>query len=88
MMKKMLLFFVLALVLFLASCGESPDTYLMGDIIVQSDEGARVWLNNNNVGTVDSTGELTIPRVRAGTHTLRARVDGKEDIVKQIIVIP
>jgi hypothetical protein len=48
----------------------------LGSIIVHTEEGATVWLDEVRRGVTDDAGKLTIEKVAAGRHTLRVRAQG------------
>ncbi len=45
-----------------------------------------IWLDNLRYGTVKENGELTIKNLKAGSHSLRARLLGKHELAQTIIV--
>ncbi len=53
---------------------------------VKAESGTIIWLNNLRYGTVADSGEITINNLKAGTHSLRARLVGKHELTQPVIV--
>ena len=61
-------------------------TDLGGVVRVKAPTGAAVWLDNSVRGTIDTSGELLLNGVSAGTHALRTTARGKVDDLRNITV--
>lgn len=57
-------------------------------LLVKSEPGAIVWVDNLRYGTVPESGELTIKSLKAGAHKLRARLQGKREVTQLIQTKP
>ncbi len=53
---------------------------------VKAESGSIIWLDNLRYGTIADSGEITINNLKAGTHSLRARLVGKHELTQSIIV--
>ena len=54
---------------------------------MRTEPGASLWLDSASRGTVDANGELSLPQVPPGWHTLRVAAPGKIDGVLSINVV-
>ncbi len=53
---------------------------------VKAETGTIIWLDNLRYGTIADSGELTINNLKPGTHSLRARLLGKRELIQPVIV--
>ena len=53
---------------------------------IKAEPGTIIWIDNLRYGTIADSGELTINNLKAGTHSLRARLLGKRELTQTIIV--
>jgi tetratricopeptide (TPR) repeat protein len=53
-------------------------------LVVKSEPGAIIWVDNLRYGTVPQGGELTVKNLRAGSHTVRARLLGKRELIETV----
>ncbi len=60
---------------------------LTGTVVIETSPGAAVLLDDSSRGTTDSTGQLTLPEVTAGTHRLQVEATGKEKFGTEITVL-
>jgi tetratricopeptide (TPR) repeat protein len=49
--------------------------------------GAIVWVDSLRYGVVPESGELTVKNLRAGAHTVRARLKGKREITRTVRLV-
>lgn len=59
---------------------------LGGTVRIKAPTGATVWLDNSVRGTMDSSGELLLKAIPAGTHALRVTAPGKVDDLHTLTV--
>jgi formylglycine-generating enzyme required for sulfatase activity len=59
---------------------------LRGKIVIQTNAGAQVFLDNKSQGTADASGGLTIPDAPLGSHQLRISAANKQDLQQTITV--
>ena len=59
---------------------------MAGSILVQTSAGAEVFLDDSSKGTAGQSGQLMIPDVADGNHTLRVSLAGKRDYDKSVTV--
>jgi len=55
-------------------------------LVVSAPEGAVVWLDRLRYGTVGASEELAIYNLKPGTHSLRARLNGKREITHSVSI--
>jgi formylglycine-generating enzyme required for sulfatase activity len=65
----------------------APLADLAGTVVVQSSQGAAVFLDDSSRGTTDTHGQLSIPQVAPGSHELRISAPGKK-AYRQNITVP
>lgn len=51
-------------------------------LTVKTSPGAVIWVDSLRYGAVPESGELAINKIRAGAHTLRARLKGKREVAR------
>lgn len=73
------LFFLTSI--FVPAQSDDPPT-----LLVKAEAGTIVWVNNLRYGTVPDSGELTIRNLKAGSHKLRARLLGKRELTRTVII--
>ncbi|HZS07114.1 MAG TPA: tetratricopeptide repeat protein [Blastocatellia bacterium] len=54
---------------------------------VKTSPGTTIWLDGLRYGNVPASGELTIRNLRGGTHSLRARLKGKQEVTQTVTLI-
>jgi tetratricopeptide (TPR) repeat protein len=78
-LQSIRLFAMLALVVSIAA--QSPS---LASLIIKTSPETIIWVDNLRYGAVPSSGELTVKNLRAGSHTVRARLQGKREIAQTI----
>ena len=63
--------------------GQSPEPI---SLQIKSESGTIIWLDNLRYGTITDSGEITINNLKPGTHSLRARLLGKRELIQSVIV--
>ena len=53
---------------------------------VKAESGTIIWVDNLRYGSTNESGEITIHNLKAGTHSLRARLPGKRELTQPVIV--
>src|SRR5438045_285597 len=56
-------------------------------ISVKTTAGTTIWVDGLRYGNVPTGGELTIRNLRGGTHTMRARLKGEQEITQTVTLI-
>jgi hypothetical protein len=86
LMEPRIMIALLFLALILGSCDIMERDG--GSIVVNADEGTIIYINDRAVGTVDSSGTITIPDIKDATVSLRAVGLNNENIVKSVSITP
>ncbi len=64
----------------------APLVDLTGTVVVNTFQGAEIYLDDSDRGSADAQGQLPIPAVAVGPHELRVSADGKKTFREKIIV--
>jgi tetratricopeptide (TPR) repeat protein len=57
-------------------------------LVIKAEPGAVIWVDNLRYGTVPQSGELAVKNLRAGSHTVRARLLGKRELLETVQLKP
>jgi tetratricopeptide (TPR) repeat protein len=71
------------ILLALAPAARAQET---GALVVRTAPGAVVWVDSLRYGAVPDSGELTVRNLRAGAHTVRARLKGRREVAQPVTV--
>lgn len=55
-----------------------------GTLQIKAESGAIIWVDNLRYGAVPQNGELSIKNLRAGSHSVRARLLGKRELLETV----
>lgn len=78
-----------ALLVSVAACSpgwaqQNPTPAAPATLVIQTAPQTIIWVDALRYGAVPARGELTIKNLRAGAHTMRARLKGKREITQPI----
>lgn len=75
--------YIFCLLLLSYAQAQSPEPI---SLQIKSESGTIIWVDNLRYGTIAESGEITINNLKAGTHSLRARLLGKRELTQPVIV--
>src|SRR5262249_25314467 len=76
---------VLALGLAL-SANTSAQSDSTSSLLIQTFPDTIIWVDSLRYGAVPETGEIALKNLSAGAHTLRARLKGKREVTRKIVL--
>lgn len=75
------------LALALALCAHTPaQSDSTSSILIKTSPETIIWVDSLRYAVVPENGEMTVKNLSAGTHTIRARLKGKREIVRRIVL--
>ncbi len=75
--------FMLCLAYVIDIAGQTDST---SSLIINTSPGTIIWVDSLRYGAVPESGELRIDNLRAGSHTVRARLKGTREITQSVTI--
>lgn len=70
------------------NAAQSSPLSTSSSLLIKAEPGAIIWVDGLRYGAVPAGGELTVKNLRAGSHTVRARLLGKRELLETVQLAP